>query len=130
MHATSRATVNKLLKRSPFSVMVTSCCVVRGRREGASWTVSRANTDRGAALPKGANTGGAALEGCSLGRTRTDHSPRASSFGPNELRAIATSGDTMLFGWDFRLLPGCELGDPGGAAHANDPSASRLCSEP
>jgi hypothetical protein len=124
MHATSRATVNKLLKRSPFSVMVTSCFVARGRREGASWTVSKASIYKGAALPRDANTGGAALEGCSHGRTRTDRNQRANSFGPNELRAIATSGDTMLFGWDFRRLPSCEPGDPGGAAHANDPPAS------
>ena len=60
------------------------------------WAISRANTYRGAALPKGANTGGATLGGRSHARTRTDHNQRANSFGPNELRAIATSGDTML----------------------------------
>ena len=67
------------------------------------WAISRANTYRGAALPKGANTGGATLGGRSHARTRTDHNQRANSFGPNELRAIATSGDTMPFVWDFQL---------------------------
>ena len=61
------------------------------------------NTDRGAAPPKGANTGGATLGGRSHGRTRRDHNRRANSFGPNELRAIATSYDTMPFARNFQL---------------------------
>ena len=88
------------------------------------WTVSRANTYRGAALPKGANTGGGALEGCSHGSTGTGHNLRANSFGPNELPAIATSADTMPFGWGFQLQ-GCELEGPGAAAQVNDPPASQ-----
>ena len=82
----------------------------RRRIEGAAelaakkkpWAISRAKT-QGAGLPKGANTGGATLGRRSHARTRTDHNQRASSFGPNELRAIATSGDTMPFVWDFQL---------------------------
>jgi len=89
------------------------------------WTVSRANTYRGAALPKGANTGGGALEGCSHGSTGTGHNLRANSFGPNELPAIATSADTMPFGWGFQLQ-GCEqLEGPGAAVQVNDPPASQ-----
>jgi hypothetical protein len=65
--------------------------------------INRANTDRGAAPPKGANTGGATWGGRSHGRTRRDHNQRANSFGPNELRAIATSYDTMPFAWNFQL---------------------------
>ena len=83
----------------------------RRRIEGAAelaakkkpWAISRANTYKGAGLPKGANTGGATLGRRSHARTRTDHNQRANSFGPNELRAIATSGDTMPFVWDFQL---------------------------
>jgi hypothetical protein len=90
------------------------------------WAISRANTYRGAALPKGANTGGATLGGRSHGRTRTDHNQRANSFGPNELRAIATSGDTMPFVWDFQLEPSHELEGPRGEAPANDPPVSQL----
>jgi hypothetical protein len=55
------------------------------------------------ALPKGANMGASSLEGCSQGRTRTDHNQRANSFEPNELPPIATSGDTMPFGWGSQL---------------------------
>ena len=88
------------------------------------WTVSRTNTYRGAVLPKGANTGGGALEGCSHGSTGTGHNQRANSFGPNELPAIATSGDTMPFGWGLRLQ-GCELEGPKAAAQANDPLESQ-----
>ena len=72
----------------------------------------------GAALPKGANTGGLALEGCSHGSTGTGHNQRANSFGPNEFPAIPTSGDTMLsFRWGFQL----QLAGPGAAAQVNDP---------
>jgi hypothetical protein len=81
------------------------------------------------ALPKVANMGVSTLEGCSQGRTRTDHNQRANSFEPNELRAIATSGDTMPFGWSFQLWPDYELGGPRGAAQANDPPASQLSPE-
>jgi hypothetical protein len=52
---------------------------------------SRANN--GTALPKRAKSGGSSLEGCSQGRSSTGHDQRANSFGPNERRAIATSGD-------------------------------------
>ena len=90
--------------------------------------LSRAKIYRGAALPKGANTGGGALEGCSHGSTGTGHNLRANSFGPNELPAIATSGDTMPFGWGFQLQ-GCELEGPGAAAQVNDPPASQSCPE-
>ena len=106
----------------------------RRRIEGAAelaakkkpWAISRANTYRGAALPKGANTGGATLGGRSHARTRTDHNQRANSFGPNELRAIATSGDTMPYAWDFQLEPSHELEGPRGEAPANDPPVSQL----
>jgi len=45
------------------------------------------------AIPKRAKSGGSSLEGCSQGRSSTGHNQQANSFGPNELRAIATSGD-------------------------------------
>jgi hypothetical protein len=69
----------------------------RGRR------VNRASTCTATAPPKGAKSGGSTLEGCNHGRTRRDHNQLASNFGPNELRAIATSGDTTPFGWDYQL---------------------------
>ena len=98
------------------------------------WTVSRTNTYRGAVLPKGANTGGGALEGCSHGSTGTGHNQRANSFGPNELPAIATSGDTMLAFWmglpaAIVFRPPWRSADflegPGAAAQVNDPTASQ-----
>ena len=98
------------------------------------WTVSRTNTYRGAVLPKGANTGGGALEGCSHGSTGTGHNQRANSFGPNELPAIATSGDTMLAFWMglptvIVFRPPWRSADflegPGAAAQVNVPPASQ-----
>jgi len=102
------------------------------------WTVSRTNTYRGAVLPKGANTGGGALEGCSHGSTGTGHNQRANSFGPNELPAIATSGDTMLAFWmglpaAIVFRPPWRSADflegPGAAAQMNVPPASQSCLE-
>jgi hypothetical protein len=71
----------------------------------AAWTLRGAgvrSVGHHAGRAKGANAGGATLGRRSHARTRTDYQ-RANSFGPNELRAIATSGDTMPFVWDFQL---------------------------
>jgi hypothetical protein len=59
------------------------------------------------AIPKRAKPGDAELEDCSRVRSRMGRNRRASSFGPNGLRAIATSGDKCRrpSGWDSPLPP-------------------------
>src|SRR5205814_356117 len=65
--------------------------LIRLRLDPKGRRLSRANTS--GAIPKRATSGGSSLEGRSQGRSSTGHYQRANSFGPNELRAIATSGD-------------------------------------